>query len=213
MSLLKLWATNIIYEPIAPEVTQEFLTDLINIGFEYEASRPEAHVPVAMRKSPEVSYNLLLDDRESCQKFKQMLKSRMIEMAKAENFYDPENVEFEATTALRKFGPGEFAKTHVHRSVDYVAVLWCHIDVTDFPGNNTHQKPAGSRLHIIDPIAMRSRFLNHSVMHEVSPVPGTFLIHPSYLFHTSEINLGRVDTIALVTNIKVKETVRNYATL
>ena len=212
-NIAQLWPTNILIEQRAVEATDDFSKNIISIGEEYEAQHPEAHVPYYMRKSKEAAYNLLADPRPECQLFKSMLKSRMAQLAAAEGFINPEEVEFEAITSLRKFAPGEYAKPHNHRSVDYVAVLWVSMEVTDFPNNNTHQKPAGNRLHIIDPISSRSRLLNHEMLFPISPVLGTFTIHPSSIFHTTEVNLGSVDTIALVTNIKVVESVRNYVTL
>jgi hypothetical protein len=208
-----MWPTNVVYEKRPIEVSDKFLLDLIDIGEEYEATHPEAHVPYHMRTSKEVAYNLLNDPREPCQTYKKMLKNRMVDLATAEGFTEPENVQFEAITSMRKFGPGEYAKPHNHRSVDYVAVMWLSLEITDFPNNKTHQKPAGNRLHLIDPVASRSRLLNHNMLLPISPIPGTFLIHPASVFHTSEINLGNIDTIALVSNIKVVETVRNYITL
>jgi hypothetical protein len=202
-----------VYEPLAPEATPEFLADIIAIGQEYEDRHPEAHVPAFLRKTPETAYNLLADPRAACQTYKHMLKHRMSQLAVAEGFINPDSVEFEAITSLRKFGPGEYAKPHNHRSVDYVAVLWISLEVTDLPGNNTHQKMAGNRLHMIDPIGNRSRLLNHKMLFPISPGPGTFIIHPSSVFHTSEANLGTQDTIALVTNIKIIDTVRNYVKL
>ena len=106
------------------EITDKFITDMLAIGEEYEAQHPEAHVPYYMRKSKEVAYNLLADPREACQIFKKLLKSRMTELAKAEGFTNPDEVKFEAVSSMRTFGPGEYAKPHNHRSVDYVAVLW-----------------------------------------------------------------------------------------
>ena len=59
-NILSIWPTNFIFEQQAPEATPEFLKEIIAIGEEYEAMHPEAHVPVAMRKSNvESSYNLL----------------------------------------------------------------------------------------------------------------------------------------------------------
>lgn len=211
-NLVSMWATNILVEK-PEEVTDQFITDMIAIGEEYEAKNPEAHVPFYMRKAKEVAYNLLADDRPSCQVYKNILKTRMIQMAHTEGFTEPDKVEFEAITSLRKFGPGEYAKPHNHRSVDYVAVLWLDLEVTDFSNNNTHQKMAGNRFHMIDPISNRSRLLNHNMLLPVSPVPGLFMLHPASLFHTTEANLGSKDTVALVTNIKVVESVRNYVKL
>lgn len=212
-NILQLWPTNVLYEPLAPEATREFLADIFAIGEEYELQHPEAHKPVAMRKNKENVYNLLADPRPAAQLFKQMIKERMTQLAQVEGFYNPDEVEFEAVASLRKFGPGEYAKPHNHRSVDYVAVLWISLEDTDPPNNNTHQKMAGNRLHLIDPIASRSRFLNHGMLFPVSPRPGTFLIHPASTFHTTEANLGTIDTVALATNIKVIDPARNYVAL
>ena len=215
-NIIQLWPVNIIAEQKAIEATDEFLKNIIDIGEEYEKSHPESHIPVAMRTKnyPENTYNLLSDPRPSCQQFKKMLYDRMLQMASLEGFYNPQNIKFEASTSLRKFGPGEYAKPHNHRSVDYVAVLWVSMEVTDFPGNNTHQKPAGNRLMLVDPIASRSRFLNHSMNFSISPTPGTFVLHPAGIYHTSEINLSSTqDTIALVTNIKIIDTERKYESL
>jgi hypothetical protein len=194
-------------------ITNSSSTDMLSEGKEYEDQHPEAHVPYHMRTMQETAYNLLADPRESCQIFKRMLKTRMVQLAHAEGFAEPETVQFEAITSLRKFGPGEYAKPHNHRSVDYVSVLWLSLEITDYPNYNTHQQMAGNRLHLIDPIAARSRLLNHSMLKTMSPIPGTLIIHPASVFHTSELNLGTIDTIALVTNIKVVDVVRHYVTL
>ena len=93
-NILQLWPTNIIYESVAPEVTDQFLTDIFAIGEEYEAQHPEAHVPVAMRKNKENVYNLLADPRPAPQLFKQILKDRMIQLARAEGFYNSDEVKF-----------------------------------------------------------------------------------------------------------------------
>jgi len=210
-NIVSLWPTNVLYEAQAPEATQEFLSEILAIGEEYEAAHPEAHVPAAMRTNKENVYNLLADPRPACQLFKQMLKSRMLDLARAEGFLN--SVAFEAVTSLRKFAPGEYAKPHNHRSVDYVAVLWIALEDTDPPNNNTHQRMTGNRLHLIDPMPSRSRFLNHTMLFPISPRAGTLLIHPASTFHTTEANLGSVDTIALATNIKVVDPARNYVTL
>jgi hypothetical protein len=211
-NIISLWPTNVITE-LPEEVTAEFITNITSIGEEYEAKHPEAHVPHYMRKNQEVAYNLLADERPECQLYKNILKTRMVQLAKAEGFTNPEAIEFEAITSLRKFGPGEYAKPHNHRSVDYVAVLWLSLEITDFPNNQTHQKMAGNRFHMIDPIAARSRLLNHNMLFPVSPQPGLLLMHSASVFHTTEANLGSVDTVALVSNIKVVESVRNYVKL
>ena len=215
-NIAQFWPVNLIIEQEAKEATHDFIKEIIAIGEEYENQFPEAHVPVAMRTNNyrERTYNLLSDSRPACQVFKRMLRERMSQLAYVEGFYNPEQVKFEASSSLRKFGPGEYAKPHNHRSVDYVAVLWLSLEVTDFPGNNTHQKPAGNRLLLIDPIASRSRFLNHNMNVSISPTPGTFIIHPASIYHTSEINLSETEsTVALVTNIRIIDNERTYQPL
>ena len=207
-----LWPTNIFYEYCSPETTQQFLNELISAGNKYEQTYPEAHVPAKMRSSQEVSYNLLAEDNPACQMFKSMLKSRMAIIAEAEGFLNANEVEFEAVTNMRRFGPNEYAKPHNHRSVDYVAVYFLSVGLTD-TGQDIHQKMAGNRLHIIDPMPMRNRLLNHNMLHAIKPVAGTFVIHPASVFHTTELNLSDEDLIAYVTNVKVVESVRNYVKL
>jgi len=209
-----LWETNLLYEKYAAEVTPEFIKDIIDIGEEYESLHPEAHLPKEMRKNQETSYNLLSDPRPSCQLFKKMLKDRMLEMAKSEGFFDPEKIVFEAITNLRKFKHLQYSKPHTHRSVDYVAVLFVQVgECLTKEGEKTHQKMAGNRLHLLDPIPQRSRYLNHNMLHAIRPYAGTFIIHPAYVFHTTELNFSHTDLLALVTNIKVVDDVRNYERL
>lgn len=210
MTAHALWTTNIWSENITDQMGISGLSALVTIGDEYEQAYPQAHVPAAMRQGPEVSYNLLLDERPEPSAFKQLLADRMQKLAALEGFLEPR--PFEAVCALRRFGPGEYAKPHNHRSVDYVAVLWLSLEITD-DGSPRHQRPAGNRLHLIDPIASRSRFLNHAMLHAIRPYPGLLVIHPAHIFHTSETNLGAEDTIALVTNIRVIDPTRNYTQL
>jgi hypothetical protein len=210
MSVLTLWPTNIWVENLTGALSPQTIEGLISIGDEYEATHPHAHKPAAMRPGPEVSYNLLKDDRANAVAFKAILSDRMRRLAKAEGF--TEDIDYEAVCALRRFGPGEYAKPHNHRSVDYVAVLWLALVQTD-DGSDRHQQPAGNRLHLIDPIAARSRFLNHTMLHAIRPMPGLLVIHPAHIFHTSEVNLGARDTVALVTNIRVIDPARHYIQL
>ena len=210
MTALSLWPTNLWSENLTGQLSEWGIRQLIAIGDEYERAHPEAHVPAAMRLGPEESYNILLDPRPEPVLFKSILSDRMAQLATIEGFLSPP--QFEAVTTLRRFGPGEYAKPHNHRSVDYVAVLWLSLAITDDRGHK-HQLPAGNRLHLIDPIAARSRLLNHEMLHAIRPVPGLFVIHPAHIFHTSEINLGAEDTVALVTNIRVTDPTRIYAAL
>jgi hypothetical protein len=213
-SITPLWPTNLLYETVAPETSSEFLNDLISVGNTYEQDKvyKDAHVPALMRNTPEASYNLLQNEHPSAQLFKSMLKDRMKQMAEAEGFLNPESVQFEAVCNMRRFGPNEYAKPHNHRSVDYVAVYFLSVGITD-KGQNIHQGMAGNRLHLIDPMPMRNRYLNHKMLEAICPVPGTFVIHPAGVFHTTELNLSDQDLIALVTNVKVVDNVRNYEKL
>ena len=210
MTALALWPTNMWSENLTGQLSEWGIRQLIAIGDEYEKTHPQAHVPAAMRLGPEESYNILLDPRPEPILFKSILSDRMAKLATIEGFLNPPRLE--AVTTLRRFGPGEYAKPHNHRSVDYVAVLWLSLAITD-DRSHKHQLPAGNRLHLIDPIAARSRLLNHEMLHAIRPVPGLFVIHPAHIFHTSEINLGAEDTVALVTNIRVTDPTRIYAEL
>jgi hypothetical protein len=209
MNIQSLWPTNILIDYV---YDKEYLSQLITIGKEYENKHPEAHVPFAMRKNKETSYNLLQDSRKCCREFKEYLKTNLAQLAIAENYNEPEKIKFEAVANLRTFGPNEYAKPHNHRSVDYVAVLFLQVGITD-NCTDVHQKMAGNRLHLIDPIPMRHRYMNHQMLHPIRPVEGMFVIHPASIFHTTELNLSNKDLIAVVSNIRVIDDVRNYEEL
>ena len=210
MSIRTLWPTNIFvqFDALSPNDLRE----LEAIGAEYDQDHPEAHVPALMRSRPETSYNLLTDERECCERFRGLLTASLRELAAAEGFLEPQTIEFEAVTNLRRFGPMEYAKPHNHRNSEYVAVLFLSLKMTD-TGENLHQKIAGNRLHMIDPMPMRSRFLNHNMLHAIAPLPGMLVIHPASIFHTTEPNLSDLDLVALVTNVRVVDPVRGYVRL
>lgn len=207
--VIQLWPTNLFYQHIAPETTDGFLKELIELGNEYDVKHNNWHVPPQMRKEPETSYNLLQDESPVAKKFKVMLKDRMEQFAKAEGFLPEDGIEFEGVCNIRTFKTNEYARSHNHRSVDYVAVYFLSVGVTD-TGANVYQSMAGNRLFLVDPVSMRSRYLNHRMLHTISPVEGTFVIHPASIFHNTELNLSNKDLIALVTNIRVVDKVRNY---
>jgi hypothetical protein len=210
MSIRPLWATNIFVKFAALPDTD--LAALQTVGAAYESQHPEAHVPAAMRTAPETSYNILADETECCVRFRNLLDASLREVAAAEGFLSPETLDFEAVANLRTFGPMEYAKPHNHRNSDYVAVLYLSLDMTD-TGEDKHQQMAGNRLHLMDPMPMRSRFLNHNMIHVIRPAPGLFVIHPASLFHMTEPNLSNTDLTALVTNVRVVDPVRNYSLL
>lgn len=210
MKIESLWPTNILIDQFP---NQYYIDELIAIGKEYEAQHPEAHVPYAMRKNKETSYNILKDLRISCQFFKEYLKENLQKLIVAEGYNEPENIQFEAVTNLRTFGPMEYAKPHNHRSVDYVSVLYLQVGINGLEEIDVHQKMVGNRLHLIDPMPMRHRFMNHQMLHPITPIAGKFIIHPASLFHITELNLCEIDLMALVTNIKIVDDVRKYEQL
>ncbi len=207
MSVTSLWPVNIWQANVADRFTPTEIQELLEIGDRLEKAHPTAHVPVMMRKGPEQSYNLLQYDSPAVFKFRDILKSALTDMAAAEGYV--ETPQFEAITTLRRFASGEGARPHAHRSVDYVAAFWLDLDITD-DGSNVHQKTAGNRMLLIDPMSNRSRFLNHKMLHHLRVAPGLLLIHPAHLFHTTEMNLGVKDTSILVTNIRLVDSVREY---
>ena len=208
----KLWPVHFLHEEILPEVPPNFIKNLISIGEEYETNYPQAHYPTAIRQGPETSYNLIKDPRPEPQLLKHILRTRMIEVAMAEGFFEPEKVKFEAVTTLRKFMPNQYAKPHCHRSVDYVAVLFGNVKSVPRP-KTAHQNMSGERLQLIDPMPSRNRLLNHKILYEMRPNTGTFVIHPASIFHTTELNLTDEPLIAFVSNIRVVEPVREYEEL
>ena len=208
---IKLWPVNVCIEHTLNTIfTAEELLKIIEIGESYEQAYPLAHVPAKIRNEEEQFYNLLENDSPIITKYKSFLKEKLEHFAKDEGYL--ELPSFEVASSIRKFTPGDQVKPHTHRSVDYVSVLWLSLEVTD-SGKDTYQKIAGNRFQIMDPVPLRNRLLNHNMLCEIAPKQGTFVIHPSHLFHTTEPNLGSEETIALVTNIKVTETVRTYTKL
>jgi hypothetical protein len=208
----KLWSINLFETNLITEYGESFLKKIIEIGTEYEKKYPEAHVPHIMKTGKGANYNLLNDTSEEIQKYKKILKQYMHQMAEAEGFHDFENLKFVASTTIRRFRKNEYSKPHNHRDVDYVSVLFLQVGVTD-SGEDIHQTMAGNRVHLIDPIMMKNKKLNHDMLKVVSPVEGTFFIHPSHIFHTTELNLSDTDLIALVTNIKVVDEHSEYLEL
>jgi hypothetical protein len=208
-----LWPTNILIKEDCLEFDDEFIKEIIGIGDEYEANDPLNHLPYYKRKAPGyVEYNLINDPRPSCQTYKRILKEHVIELCKAEGFKNPEEIEFDATTTIRKFSNLDYAKPHNHRDSDYVAALWLSMKVTD-TGEDLYQKAAGNQLHIMDPVAFRNRLLSNKLRYVIRPKPKMHVIHPAGLIHSSEVNLTNEDTVVLVTNIRILDSFRSHCIL
>jgi hypothetical protein len=147
--------------------------------------------------------NLFLEDKPIIQKFKAMVKNRLYQMLHAEGFIDPDSLEIQVNAFPRRFIKGMRARPHTHRGIDYTSVYYLDLEVTD-EGKNTCDNDDG-RLLLIDPIAQRSRGLNHNMLIQLIPKPRLFIMHPSYVFHESEMYKGDKDRILIVVNAKVKD--------
>ena len=147
--------------------------------------------------------NLFLEEDDSIQYFRQLVKKRMYNFLKVEGFINPEDLDIEINVFPRRFNYGDRARPHTHRGIDYVGVFYVDLDVVD-SNENTCDRDDG-RLLLIDPISQRSRGLNHNMLFQLQPVPNLFLIHPAYMFHESEMYKGSKDRILVVINAKVKD--------
>jgi hypothetical protein len=144
--------------------------------------------------------NLFEEEEVVIQSFKSLIRDRMNVMLSYEGFIDPENVELEVTAFPRRFFKGDRAKPHTHRSVDYVAVYYLDLDVEDNGDTSDHDD---GRFILIDPISQRSRGLNHSMCKQLQPQRKSLIIHPSYLFHETEMYKGDKPRDMIVMNIRV----------
>lgn len=147
--------------------------------------------------------NLFLEQDDSIQYFRQLVKQRLYQFLKVEGFIDPEELEIEINVFPRRFVYGDRARPHTHRGIDYVGVFYVDLDVVD-SNEDTCDRDDG-RLLLIDPIAQRSRGLNHNMLFQLQPVPNLFIIHPAYMFHESEMYKGNKDRILVVLNARIKD--------
>lgn len=147
--------------------------------------------------------NLFLEQNDSIQYFRQLVKDRLYKFLGVEGFIKPDELEIEINVFPRRFVYGDRARPHTHRGIDYVGVFYVDLDVVD-SNENTCDRDDG-RLLLIDPIAQRSRGLNHNMLFQLQPVPNLFVIHPAYMFHESEMYKGDKDRILVVINAKVKD--------
>jgi hypothetical protein len=197
MSLIQLWSTNIWIEHVGiDDSIHEELHNAVKPYIDKFNGTPE--IFDSKIKIP----NIFKDSNTFIQDFKSFIRSRMSDFLEAEGFIKPEELEIEAVCFARRFKKGDRAKPHTHRSVDYVAVYYLDLDVEDNGNTSDHDD---GRFVMIDPIAQRSRGLNHNMCHQVQPVPKLLVIHPAYLFHESEMYKGNKDRDLLVINIKIKD--------
>lgn len=147
--------------------------------------------------------NLFNESNESIQKFRALVKQRLYNFLNIEGFIKPEELDIEINVFPRRFVYGDRARPHTHRGIDYVGVFYVDLDVVD-DGEETCDRDNG-RLLLIDPIAQRSRGLNHNMLVQLIPAPNLFIIHPAYMFHESEMYKGQKDRILIVMNARIKD--------
>jgi len=196
--IYKEWPVNLLIE-------EDFLTNEDNHEL-LKAVLPEIDkfdgIPEIFNKDIKIP-NLFLEGKPIIQKFKTMVKNRLYQMLHAEGFIDPDSLEIQVNAFPRRFTKGMRARPHTHRGIDYTSVYYLDLEVTD-KGNDTCDSDDG-RLLLLDPIAQRSRGLNHNMLVSLIPKPRLFVMHPSYVFHESEMYKGNKDRILIVINAKVKD--------
>lgn len=196
--LHQLWPTNlwVEYNFLTPELLDSF----------HKAVLPEIEkyngVPEIFNKDIKIP-NLFLEQHPAIQAFRTQVKDRLYGFLAAEGFIDAHSIEVEVNAFPRRFVYGDRARPHTHRGIDYVGVFYVDLESTD-TNQQTCDKDDG-RFLLIDPIAQRSRGLNHNMLVQLAPVPNLFIIHPAYLFHESEMYKGAKDRILIVVNAKVKD--------
>jgi hypothetical protein len=196
MSLMQLWPTNVWAEYVGiDDDAHNTLHEAVKPYIDKFNGTPE--IFDSSLKIP----NIFADESPVIQEFRGFIRHRMEMFLEAEGFIKPQELSMEAVCFARRFKYGDRARPHTHRSVDYVGVYYLDLDVVD-DGADTSDHDDG-RLLLIDPIAQRSRGLNHSMCHQLIPVPKLLVIHPAYVFHESEMYKGVKDRDLLVINIKV----------
>jgi hypothetical protein len=196
--LHRLWPTNIWVEPnfLSDEKLKAFHQTVLPHIEKYNG------VPEIFNKDITIP-NLFLESDEPIQHFRQLVKTRLYEFLEIEGFINPEELDIEINVFPRKFVYGDRARPHTHRGIDYVGVFYVDLDVVD-SDENTCDRDDG-RLLLIDPIAQRSRGLNHQMLFQLKPIPNLFIIHPAYMFHESEMYKGNKDLILIVINARIKD--------
>jgi hypothetical protein len=81
------------------------------------------------------------------------------------------------------------------------------LDVVE-DGTDNFKTPKG-RLLMTDPISQRSRALNHTQNVQITPRPKFFVMHPAYVYHTSEPYQGIKDRKFFVFVIRIAEPIQH----
>lgn len=204
MEIRQLWPVNILVDNLNKIISENDREKLKITCKKYIDQNP--YLPEIMAPDQPM-YNLIPDPCPVVQTLRQEIFKRMKILLKIEQHLDPENVPIETFMFARSFNKFERAKPHCHRGVDYVAVYYIDMDITD-DNSVTYQEETGGRLLLIDPISQRSRSLNHLMIHQISPVPGDLIIHPAYLFHESEIYKGNNERILIAANMRLYEKIQ-----
>ena len=196
------WACNVIQEDV--DMSDEDNKELIKIAEAYTAKY--AHEPDILDPNRE-GYNFFDDPAPIVRRLEAFVKERTYIMMEAEGFINPRKYEIEAVAIARVFKTGERAVAHNHRGCDYVGVYYADLDVVDDGESNFHV-PKG-RLLLTDPISQRSRALNHTQNVQVTPKPKFFVMHPAYVYHTSEPYQGIKDRKFFVFVIRIAEPIQH----
>ena len=195
------WACNIIQENV--NISDEDNEELIKIAEAYVANY--SHEPDILDPNRE-GYNFFEDPSPVVRKLEAFVKERTYLMMEAEGFINPRQYDIEAVAAARLFKTGERALPHNHRGCDYVGVYYADLDVVD-DGQSNYHVPKG-RLLLTDPISQRSRALNHTQNVQIIPKPKFFVMHPAYIYHTSEPYQGTKDRKFFVFVIRILEPIQ-----
>lgn len=134
------------------------------------------------------------------QDFRSFMNDRVRKYIASEGFIDSDELSIEVAAFPRRFVKGQRARPHTHRGVDYVAVYYLDLDVES--SGDTQDQDNG-RFILIDPVAQRSRGLNHHMTKQYSPQKKSLIIHPAYLFHETEMYKGDKPRDMIVMNIRV----------
>jgi hypothetical protein len=196
--LHQLWPTNIWveHEFLSPQDLQNLHSTILPHIDKYNG------VPEIFNANITIP-NLFKETDEPIQKFRDLVKQRLYNFLAIEGFIKPEELDIEINVFPRRFNYGDRARPHTHRGIDYVGVFYVDLDVVD-TNEETCDRDNG-RFLLIDPIAQRSRGLNHNMLVQLMPVPNLFIIHPAYMFHESEMYKGQKDRILIVMNARIKD--------
>lgn len=203
MEIKQLWPCNLLIDNV--EISDEDNLKLVELAEKYAKKYPH-HYEADIVKKDKIGYNFLNEDHPVVKKLERYVKTRTYTIMKSEGFIDPFSYDLECLVTSWRFEPGKRANPHTHGGCDYVGVYYADLDVNEDTGSNFLVPK--SRLVMVDPISMRSRALNHNQNFTIIPRPKLFVMHPSYLFHTSEPYEGTKPKTFFVFMIKVIEKIQ-----